>query len=153
MSDFDRLARSVKAFDVNKILREVWRNPLVEQFIIKLNTEGSPTSQLFNKGEDSLGVTLGQYTPFTKAIKAEKGQRLDHITLKDTGGFYETFVVIPFLTGFRIDADGTVDDGDDLFDRFGKDITGLNEENKIILCEFIKPFFIMEAKKVLSQFG
>ena len=150
MSDFDRLANTFKAFNVNEILREVWRNPLVQQFIIKLNTEGVPTSQLFNKGEDSLGVSLGQYTPFTKAIKAEKGQRLDHISLLDTGEFYESFVVRPFLKGFTITAKGQKEDTN-LFEEYGEDILGLNEENKIILCEFIKPFFITEAKKVLSS--
>jgi hypothetical protein len=151
MDEFEKFAAQVNELDINKILFEVWKNFKVREFIIKLNTEGLPTSQLFNKGEDSLGVSLGDYSPFTKQIKAEKGQRLDHITLKDTGDFYETFFVTPFLKGFSINADGNKGGGDNLFDDFGQDITGLNEENKIILCEFIRPFFIAEAAKVLSQ--
>ena len=149
MNDFERLLSSIERFNVNEILREVWKNPKVQNFIIDLNTEGKPTSQLFEKGEDSLGVSLGDYSPFTKAIKAEKGQRLDHITLKDTGDFYETFNVIPFLLGFRLEANPIKEDSN-LFDDFGKDIVGLNEENIIILGEFIRPFFIAVAKKRLS---
>ena len=155
MNDFEGLLSKIRKFNVDSILREVWRNPRVQNFIIDLNTEGKPTSQLFEKGEDSLGVSLGDYSPFTKAIKAEKGQRLDHITLKDTGDFYETFDVIPFLKGFRLEANGDKGGGDNLLDPppdgFGKDIVGLNEENIIILGEFIRPFFIAVAKKRLSQ--
>jgi len=150
MSDFDVLLQKFRRFNLDRILRAVWANPRVQNFIIELNTEGQPTSQLFQKGEDSTGVSLGEYTPFTKAIKVEKGQRIDHITLKDTGDFYETFFVTPFINGFSINADGNKGGGDNLFDDFGNEILGLSEENKIILCEFIRPFFITEATKILS---
>jgi len=62
MNDFERLLSSIRKFNVDEILREVWRNPRVQNFIIELNTEGKPTSQLFEKGEDSLGVSLGEYS-------------------------------------------------------------------------------------------
>ena len=156
MNDFERLLSSIEKFNVNQILREVWSNPRVQNFIIDLNTEGKPTSQLFEKGEDSLGITLGQYAASTIQGtasfkgKLEKGQRIDHITLKDTGDFYNTWEIIPFLLGFRMEANPTKEDSN-LFDDFGKDIVGLNEENIIILGEFIRPFFIEVAKKRLSQ--
>jgi len=150
MNDFERLLAKVERFDVNKILREVWKEPAVQNFIIELNTEGQPTSQLFEKGEDSKGLTLGDYSPFTKQVKVEKGQRIDHITLKDTGDFYETFVVIPFLRGFRLRANPNKGEGDNLFDDFGEDIVGISEENLLILCEFIRPFFMRKAKAALS---
>ena len=65
------------------------------RLVISLNTEGEPTSQLYELGEDSLGKALqgktilkgGEYTPFTKSIKQEKGQRFDNPTLKDSGAF------------------------------------------------------------------
>ena len=56
MNDFEGLLSKIRKFNVDSILREVWRNPRVQNFIIDLNTEGKPTSQLFEKGEDSLGV-------------------------------------------------------------------------------------------------
>lgn len=153
MNGFKKQLRKVQRFDVNAILFAVWKNPRVQNFIIELNTEGQTTSQLFEKGEDSQGVSLGDYSAFTTQIKIEKGQRIDHITLKDTGDFYETFVVIPFLRGFRIEADGDKGEGDNLFDDFGQDITGLSEENKIILIcsNIVKEVFVMEATKRLSS--
>jgi len=33
------------------------------------------------------------YTPFTVELKEEKGQPTDRVTLKDTGDFYEGFIV------------------------------------------------------------
>lgn len=155
MDDFKRLELQIKRFNVDSILRVVWSNPRVKEFIIELNTEGQPTSQLFEKGEDSLGDSLGEYAPSTIEGtasfegKISKGQRFDHITLKDTGDFYDTWVVIPFLKGFRMKANPVKEDSN-LFDDFGEDIVGLNEENLLILCAFIKPFFIAEAKKRLS---
>lgn len=146
MNDFDVILKRFKKFDVNRILREVWRNSLVQQEIIRLNTK----KQLFEKGEDSLGVSLGEYSPFTVQIKVEKGQRIDHITLSDTEEFYESFNVLPLLRGFRLTAKGDKGGGDNLFDDFGEEIVGLSEENLVILSVFIQPFFEMEAKKVLS---
>lgn len=151
MDDFKRLELQIRKFNVNSILRVVWSNPRIQNLIIDLNTEGKPTSQLFEKGEDSKGVSLGVYSPFTQAIKVEKGQRIDHITLKDTGDFYETWVVIPFLQGFRMKANPIKEDSN-LFDDFGEDIVGLNEENLLILItsEVFRSIFIAEAKKRLS---
>lgn len=153
MNDFEKQLRKVQRFDVNAILFEVWKNPAVQNLIIELNTEGQPTSQLFEKGEDSKGIALGDYSPFTTQIKVEKGQRIDHITLKDTGDFYETWVVAPFLRGFRIEADPDKGGGDNLFEDFGEDIVGLNEENKtILICSnIVREVFFKEAEKRLSQ--
>lgn len=151
MNDFDVLLKKVKRFDVDKVLREVWRNPRVQNFIIELNTEGQSTSQLFAKGEDIFGVSLGDYSPFTIQLKVEKGQRTDHITLKDTGDFYETFTVFPLLKGFRLEAKGDKPDGESVFDNFEESrVVGLSENNLIILSVFIQPFFEMEAKIFLS---
>ena len=152
MNGFEKLEKKYRKLDVNRILREVWRNPTVQEFIIKLNTE----DQLYDKGEDSLGVELGNYTPISIQLKlAGSGdKRIDHITLKDTGEFYESFKVFALLNGFRLTADPDKGGGDVLTDPppdgFGDDIIGINEENLLKLCAFIHPFFIMEAKKALS---
>ena len=153
MDGFEKLQRKYKNLNLNRVLREVWRNPAVQNFIIELNTECQPSSQLFEKGEDSLGVSLGNYTPFTIQRKVEKGQRIDHITLKDLGDFYETWVVIPLLSGFRIEANPDKGGGDNLFEDSGEDVVGLNEQNRRILVNFIHPFWMVEATKVLSQFS
>lgn len=151
MSDFDVLLKKFKKFNINRVLREVWKNPAVQNFIVELNTEGQTTSQLFAKGEDIFGVTLGDYSPFTIQEKVRNNQRIDHITLKDTGAFYETFTVFPLLMGFRLEAKGEKPDGENVFDNFDESkVVGLSEQNLIILSVFIQPFFEMEAKKALS---
>ncbi len=146
MNDFDVLLKRIRKFDVDKILNKVWRNPRVENFIVDLITQ----KQLFEKGEDGKGVSLGEYSPFTIQIKVEKGQRVDHITLLDKGEFYESVRVFALSKGFRVEADGDKGEGDNLFDDFGQDITLVSEENLIILSDFIQPFFEMEANKFLS---
>ena len=151
MNDFEKLYKEVMKFDVNQILKNVWNTSQVQQFIVALNTEGKPSSQLYNLGEDSDGAKLTPpYTFNTVRIKIENGQRSDHVTLRDTGGFYESFEVDGFAFGFEITADTITDSGTDLEDKYGQKIIGLNETNIEILGEFIAPFFIEEAKKILS---
>lgn len=148
MSGFEKLLIKVNKYDVDKILFEVWSDIKVQLFIEQLNTEGQPTSQLMNQGVDSKGVSLGKYSPFTVQIKLNKGQRIDHITLKDTGEFYESFDIRPFLKGFIINAQGQKDD-DNLFEIYGEEILGLTNENIKILSEFIAPFYTAATKKII----
>lgn len=144
MSGIKNLLRKVEKYDVNRILFVVWSNPAVKQFIEQLNTK----SQLHDKGIDSEGITLGEYSSYTKAIKAEKGQRLDHITLKDTGEFYESFDVVPSLKGFEITADPQKEDTN-LIEAYGKDILGLTDESIKELIEFIAPYYSRAAKAIV----
>ncbi len=127
--------------DVDQIALDITRKPTFKKLIISLNTEGLPTSQLFELGQDATGRTLesigGEYSPFTKEIKKSKGQPIDRVTLKDTGDFYATFNVIPFNGGFTIEAD-TIKDGEDLQDSWGDNIVGLSQENLQILIEAYK---------------
>ena len=151
MDDFVEISKMWQKNDIDKILFKVWSNPKVEQYIVKLNTEGLPTSQLYQDGIDSQGNSLGEYTPYTIEIKlgGDGDKRIDHITLKDTGGLYETFEIIPTKKGFTIFANTSTEDGD-LTDRFGKDIIGLTKENEKLLIDFIEPFFNLETKEILS---
>jgi hypothetical protein len=144
MSGFSKLLNKVNKYDVNKILFEVWKNPKVRLFIEDLNTE----KQLHDKGVDSLGVTLGQYSAYTKQIKLNKGQSIKHITLKDTGEFYESFDVKPNQKGFTIFADAQKEDTN-LIEAYGKDILGLTDESIKLLIEFIKPYYIEASKKAI----
>ena len=146
MNEFHRAAQQLARINLNKIMFTVWETFAVQQFITQLNTK----NQLFDKGEDSLGVSLGEYSPFTQQIKVSKGQRVDHITLNDTGEFYESFMVTPFRNGFLITADPVKDD-DNLFVEYGEEIVGLNDENKRKLIQFIQPFIAIETEKALSS--
>jgi len=139
------------------ILEEVISLPNVRVFIVELNTEGQPTSQLYEFGIDSEGKTLGQYSPNTiEGVpgrflgKKQKGQRFDHITLRDTGRFYSTFRVVVGRNAFIIFADGRKADTN-LFDEFGEDIAGLTEQNIENLVEYIGPLVADEVEKQFEE--
>ena len=84
------------------------------------------------KGINSKGESIGDYSWYTKAIKTEKGQPTDRVTLKDTGEFYNSFITYWNDTGngeIQIDADTIKEGGDDLLIDWGRDIIGLSEES------------------------
>ena len=146
MDGFIELEKKFRKFDINNVFRKVWEQSKVEQFIVKLNTE----EQLYKKGIDGQGKELTPpYTINTIQIKIDNNQRFDHVTLKDSGGFYESFEVIPNNKGFKIEANPITDDGTNLYDKYG-DVTGLTQESTDLLCKFIEPYFNTEAKKMLS---
>lgn len=128
----EKLINKLERLDLNRIERGIAESE--KELIIRLNTE----DQLFDKGIDSKGRSLdsigGSYSPVTIEIKRSKGQRTDHITLKDTGDFYNTWDVIVSNDGFEPTADPIKDDTN-LFDEWGDDITGLTDES---LDEYIE---------------
>lgn len=136
-----KILTAINMLDLDIIAQEIARKPVFQKLVISLNTEGLPTSQLYELGQDSKGRTLeslgGGYTPFTKEIKQSKGQPIDRVTLKDTGDFYMSFGVTPYLGGFVIDADPQKDDNN-LFERWGIDIIGLDDTNLQIIIEFYR---------------
>lgn len=146
MKDFERLLNNLNKLDINDIFFSLWKDNKVQNFIIELNTEGKPTSQLYELGVDSKGDSLGEYSPYTIQFKVDKGQRFDHVTLKDTGDFYETFNVKPNKKGFEIVANPNKDD-DNLFEVYGKEIVGLTDDNQKILLAFIETDFNKELEK------
>jgi len=119
--------------DQDVIISNILRDAEFQRFIIDLNTE----EQLFEKGIDSFGASLGDYTDFTKTVKSIKGQRIDHITLEDTGEFYKSFAIKVQNGGFLITADGQKEDTN-LLEEYGKEILGLTDENLQIVIDAIK---------------
>lgn len=110
----------------------------VMDMIIQMNTE----DQLEEEGIDSLGRALGEYSPYTIALKRMKGDRYDHITLKDTGAFYDSWIVWVDTSGINIDADDTSHYDKPLFEVWGVDVLGLTEDNLAILQEVIAENYI-----------
>jgi len=101
--------------------------------IIRMNTD----DQLYDKGIDSIGANLGEYTPNTKRIKELKGQRFDHITLKDRGLFYDSWIVKVDERAINLDADDVADYDRPLFTVYGEDVLGLTDENMLKLKQMI----------------
>lgn len=92
--------------------------------IVDLNTD----DQLFEQGIDSKGLALGEYSDVTIEIKKSKGQRIDHITLKDTGEFYSRFKAVKVPDGIELSLNPIRGDSN-LVDDFGEDIQGLTDQN------------------------
>ncbi len=142
---FDRLLKNIDRLDLNDIFFEIWQRTDIQRLIIELNTEGQPTSQLFELGEDSEGDTLGAYSPFNP-----KSQFFDTINLKETGIFYGSFRVQPTRKGFSITANPIRGDSN-LFEDFGVEIVGLQEGNILVLLDHIEPLFEEELEKRLLR--
>ena len=68
------------------------------------------------------------YAPFTVRLKKQKGQPSDRVTLKDTGDFYEGFIVE--RKGDSVIFTSTDWKTSDLVEKYGKDIFGLSEFDK-----------------------
>lgn len=140
---------NVKRIHIGALLNDVIKNdPYLQAQIIDWNIE-----QLYEKGQDSKGDPLGQYTAFTVMYKQNvapalgNDTRTDHITLKDTGDFYKSFKIVVPTNGdyFEITAD-TLKDDTDLAREFGIDILGLDDENMGELALEIKDRLIDEIR-------
>lgn len=144
----NKLSAVIK-IDYHEIIQEALQDKAIQDEIIKLNTQ----DQLFERGENSLGIRLeevgGIYSQITINRKSQLGQPYDHITLKDTGNFYESFEV-EAKTGERyatIKAN-SIKDGVDILDRWGVEVIGLNAENTQWLRNEIKNWIIRRLKAV-----
>lgn len=96
--------------------------------------------QLYDRGIDSKGESLGEYSTYTKLIKEEKGQITDHITLRDTGEFYNSFKFVltsNYDFGFSYNSFKGAEEKD-LLKIFGEDIIGLTEENLSLLVSMAR---------------
>ena len=100
--------------------------------------------QLFEKGEDGQGISLGEYTPFTIEIKKAKGQRTDHITLRDKGTFHKSYKLT--IDGL-VTADAQKEDTN-LVTEFGADILVLSDKGQDVM---IKSFVREDLQNLLRK--
>ncbi len=155
------LLKKASKLDANKLMRQSLNNTAIQQEILDLNR----LDQLYDKGIDAKDDSLGEYSPATIEGtanflgKKQKGQRYDHITLNDTGEFYDSYIFKNEKDGFIIQADTIKSGGQiemtssvpatkgkkfiakfedtDLADVYGKDIIGLNNGNKSKLAGWL----------------
>lgn len=76
------------------------------------------------------------YKPFTIAIKKEKGQPTDRVTLKDTGEFHRSIFVR--FEGDKVIIDSDNDLRDKLVEKYGATIFGLTKQNKDALVRILQ---------------
>lgn len=147
MKALTNLALRIKSLNINDMVDELGEHPEFIDLIIELNTK----KQLYDRGINSKGESIGDYSLYTKAIKDEKGQIFDHVTLNDTGKFYESFkVYVNSQKDFVITAD-TIKDTSDLIVDWGREILGLTDESLNVLRESAKNILIPYVKSVILQ--
>jgi hypothetical protein len=89
------------------------------------------------------------YKPFTIAIKKEKGQPTDRVTLKDTGEFHRSIFVK--FEGDKIIIDSDNDLRDKLVKKYGATIFGLTKQNKTALIHVLEKRLNQWAINKLKQ--
>jgi hypothetical protein len=155
----EKLFKSVRAamsMDANEMFNAALSNKDFQEWILNLNR-----MQLFN-GEDSLGVQLretgGGYSFVTEILNRGRtftfeGQSNTKLTeespfLYDTGEYYRSFNLKLGDGFFVIDSD-PIKDGDNLENKYGNNLEGLQDENVQKIIDVIRNKFIKETRILL----
>ena len=129
-------------------VREILNDIDAATFIIDANAN----QQLYEEGVNALGVSIASYAPykpFTIAVKKQKGQPTDRVTLRDTGDFERSFHLEIGRDAFIVTADDWKTD--ELMEKYGK-IFGLTQKNLAKLCQnYLKPDLILRIKNEISN--
>ena len=128
-----QVAINTRNLSIARILADIYKTIDFQDEVIRLVTE----VQLEEQGVDGKGRSLGEYADFTKNIRSALGLRIDHVTLKLTGEYYESHSVKGVSGGFVIISDSVKDAVTDLADVYGEDIVGLNENSIAELSVFL----------------
>ena len=140
--DLVRLAEVLGKLSANDLLFRVLSRDDVQAFIINLNTE----DQLKTKNQDALGVKLSSNDPFggySITTQYLKNTTADKVTL------YESFVVIPYRNAsFDIESNTSIH-GEDLRERWGANIEGIDSQNFIRLNVYLEEKIIDEIERLL----
>jgi hypothetical protein len=152
---------------LNKFLKidpiKIIRNILSDRAIISL-IEDANKQQLFKDNEDSKGNKLSYFgrTGYSELyydlLQGTKENGIsfnvgDPYTIDNTGDFYRSLTVrIDNLIEFEADPIKINEEGQktNLFEAFGEDIIGLNEENLQKLIEIVKDKLIVEIRKQIQ---
>ena len=131
--------------DIDAIFMRVMAYPEMKEAMIAANQ-----AQMYDLGVDSKGASLGEYTPFTIMMKQVKEQRFDHITLLDSGDFYNSMEIAEKDTkSVVITADMQKAD-QNLEDRW-PDALGLTQESINNLRPLFQSLFMIEFRKVINN--
>lgn len=151
MWNLELLARNVLKLNADNATKQVISNKAIQLEAVRLNTE----EQLYQRGVDVQGNKMRSdyarfgrfYANSTIAIKNEKNQPTDRVTLRDTGAMYRSEK--PFINGNELWLDmDTIKQGRDLTDSFGQ-FVGLDNVSKSKLIEKSKPIVITYIKQTV----
>lgn len=142
------MIKKLQSIDINRILDDSIRE--IEEFILDLNRE-----QLYERGEIDVNVPSWreQYAESTKRqkVKGAKYKKIDFVTLRWEGDFYESFILIIFDDRIVIQAQDRkwgafLENGNKL--RFSNAL-GLTEESRDKLKKELLPVLIRRIKEQL----
>jgi hypothetical protein len=153
MWNLEVIARNVKKLNEEKAFQKVIRDKSIQLEAIRLNRD----EQLFKRGVDVFGVSMRSqyargsnvYADYTIAIKNEKNQPTNRVTLRDTGAMYRTFKTKIVGDELMLDVD-SIKDGKDLQKTWGQ-FVGLDEFSKEILINKSKPIVLNYVKSTILQ--
>lgn len=118
-----------------------------EAYIIDMNAE----EQLYDEGINNLGVSIMDYAPYaplTIAIKEEKGQPTNRVTLRDEGDFEQSFYLQVDDRQFEIKAADWKTE--ELIKKYGRQILGLTRENIAkLIWVYIFPDLLKKTKSII----
>lgn len=134
MNILEEMFAKLNEVNTSDFINEIINTEQVNEDVINLNKK-----QLYDSGVNSEGEVLGYYAESTKIKKRKKGLPDDFYTLFDEGDFYKSFNLFGKEKSLVFDADGLKNDGTNLFEKYGINIMGLTEENKIKLIEKLLP--------------
>ena len=132
-----QFAKAVANINTEKLVLKAAKNN--EELALDLNK-----SQLYDSGIDAKGKKIGEYSTYTKKVKAKKGQRSDHMTLSDTFSFYKKMFVN--AKQFPILIDSKDSKTPMLEETYSENILGLTSEHSKIYREAVK----VEFKKLFD---
>lgn len=115
---------------------------------IHLALDYNTESQLYERGIDADGKSLGEYSPVTIEIKKVKGQPTDRVTLKDEGDFHRGFFAT--TDKFPVVFGSSDPKADMLEDTYGN-IFGLTTDNKRAFVDDIKPHIVDNCGQALLK--
>lgn len=118
-----------------------------EAYIVDLNAQ----DQLYEEGINRLGVSIMDYAPYrplTIAIKEQKGQPTNRVTLRDTGDFESSFYLEVSNKQFEVKASDWKTEA--LIKKYGRQILGLTDENiSSLIWDYIYPDLMEKAREVI----
>lgn len=142
MATIKALYDKVSAFDSDTAIDQAF-NECSDEFV-KLNQD-----QLFAGLRRDGSEIEPPYANLTVAIKTEKGQPTDRVTLKDEGNYYAGLYAR--ASGDRIEEGSTDSKSASLTEKYGDEITGLGGEYKKEFQDTaFKPAF---SRKVFAAIG
>ena len=142
----NRMFAKAKSLDEGRAWVFSVDNQKVKNRVIELNT----VDQLGEHGIDALGSSLGEYRPFTINEKKRKGQITDHITFKDTGGYWRSWRVIVTRNSIEIEVDDlTFNELIDIRGSWENHVGVTNENIDKLISELVLPKYQEYARREL----